>query len=97
MAKRPKGIEGVGAQITAPSYDVAKYYEVTLKGIVEYPPGSRRFLSPGGYIELRGRVANAIVDHISSAREVPAPYINAPPAPPPRTNLMSVKGRDAKH
>lgn len=95
MAKKSKGIEGIGPQIVAPaSYDDNKYYEVTLASAVEYPLGSRRFLMPSdGYIELRGRVANAVVGHIRDAREVTAPQSYAPPAPPSRTNLMSAKAK----
>lgn len=95
MAKKPKGIEGIGPQIVTPSsYDDEKYYEVSLANGVEYPPGSRRFLMPSdGYIELRGRVANAVAGHIRNAREVQAQQSPAPTSPPARTNLTSVKSR----
>lgn len=95
MAKKPKGIEGIGPAISVPpSYDDGKYYEVKLTSAVEYPAGSRRFLMPSdGYIELRGRVANAVAGHISEAREVPEQRVHEPPAPPARTNLTSAKAR----
>mgnify|MGYP000923061993 FL=1 len=95
MAKKLKGLEGIGPQIAPPSsYDDSKYYDVKLASAVEYPPASRRFLMPSdGYIELRGRVANAVSAHISEAREVISTQVREPPAPPARTNLTSVKAQ----
>lgn len=56
-----------------PRFDPTRRYEVQLSRVVEWPPGSGRFLSPGRRTELRGDVAARLADDISAETLLPEP------------------------
>lgn len=66
MARKP------AAAPSGARFDPARRYSVQLSRVVEYPPGSGRFLSPGAdALELRGDVAAQLVDAIASETIIP--------------------------
>lgn len=72
MPKKPTSVAGSTADMMQEGrkFDEAKTYEVTLSGIVEYPPGSRNFIHPKHVVRLSGRAVNAIADKVDTASEV---------------------------
>jgi len=90
-----KAIEGTGDKVSAPEYDDDMIYEVKLTAPVEYPPGSRSFLLPDHYVEVRGRALKkidaALIVDVKDAIVEPAPTFEDEITGYRRSNLTSVK------